>query len=86
LQDHEGAAVEHDASGNLYRDRRFSQLFLGLVDVLLLQVIAIAVATEVVGENVALGAFGSQFFLALKDQAVFFPWMACWFSGCSLMV
>ena len=72
LQHHESATVKHDASSHLHRDRRFCQLFLGLVDVFQLQVVAVAVATEVIGENVALGAFSSQFFLALKDQAVFF--------------
>ncbi len=72
LQHHEGAAVEHDAPGDLHRNGRCLQLFLALVGVFQLQVVAVAVATEVVGEDVAPGALGGQFFLALKDQAVFF--------------
>ena len=48
------------------------QIRLTFCTVLVLQVLGVAVATEVIGENVALGAFSSQFFLALKDQAVFF--------------
>jgi hypothetical protein len=72
LDHHERATVEHDATGNLDRDRGCFQLFLGLVRVLFLQVVAVAVATEVVGEGVALGALGGKLFLAQGDQGVFF--------------
>jgi hypothetical protein len=39
LDHHERATVEHDATGNLDRDRSLFQLFLGLVRVLFLQVL-----------------------------------------------
>ncbi len=72
LNDHERAAVEHDAAGNLDRNRCSFQFFLGLVRILLLQVVAVAVATEVIGEGIALGALGGKLFLAQGDQGVFF--------------
>ncbi len=72
LDHHERATVKHDATGNLDRDRSLCQLFLGLVRVLFLQGIAVVFAAEVVREGVALGALGSQLFLAQGDQGVFF--------------
>ncbi|KPW50728.1 Uncharacterized protein ALO88_05605 [Pseudomonas syringae pv. antirrhini] len=72
LDDHERTTVKHDATGNLDRDRCLCQFFLGLVDVLFLQVIAVAVAAEVVGEGLTLGTAGSKLFLAQGDQGVFF--------------
>lgn len=72
LDNHERATVEHDTAGNLDRNRGCFQLFLGLVRILLLQVVAVAVATEVVGEGVAFGALGGKFFLAQGDQGIFF--------------
>ncbi len=72
LDDHEGATVEHDAPRHLDRDALRFQLFPGLVRVVLQDVASQAVAAEVVGEDIALGALGGKFFLALGDQAVFF--------------
>ncbi|MNF71742.1 hypothetical protein D3C84_536990 [compost metagenome] len=72
LDHHEGATVEHDATGDLDRDCRGFQLFLGLVDVLFLQVRAVILAAEVIREGIALLAHGSKLFLALGDQLVFF--------------
>ncbi|MNF94571.1 hypothetical protein D3C84_772850 [compost metagenome] len=72
LDDHEGATVEHDATGDLDRDSGCGQLFLARVDVLLLQLRAVAVAAEVVGEGIAQLARGGKFFLAQGDQLVFF--------------
>ncbi|MCY1440727.1 hypothetical protein D9M71_570120 [compost metagenome] len=72
LDHHERATVEHDATGNLDRDRSLCQLFLGLVRVLFLQLFAVVFAAEVVREGIALGALGSKLFLAQGDQGVFF--------------
>ncbi|MNP39278.1 hypothetical protein D3C76_1328480 [compost metagenome] len=73
LQDDEGTAVEHDATGDLDRDGCGFQLFLGLAFVLFLQVREVAVAAEVVGEGDGLGfTHGGKLFLALGDQLVFF--------------
>ncbi len=72
LQHHKGAAVEHDASGDLDRDCRCFQLFLALALVGLLQVGAQAVAAEVVGEGDTLFASSGQFGLALGDQLILF--------------
>ena len=72
LQHHERPAVEHDAPGDLDRNGGRFQLFLGLLGVLFLQVACIAVATEVVGEGIALLTHGSKLFLALGNQLVFF--------------
>ncbi|RMS27317.1 hypothetical protein ALP71_05775, partial [Pseudomonas coronafaciens pv. garcae] len=72
LNHHERATIEHDATGNLDRNRCLCQFFLGLVDVLFLQVVAVAVAAEVVGEGLTLGTAGSKLFLAQGDQGVFF--------------
>src|SRR3546814_6383431 len=71
LDHHERTTVEHDTTGNLDRNGRLSQLFLGLVRVLFLQGIAVGVAAEVIGEGLALGALGSKLFLAQGDQGVF---------------
>ena len=60
------------AAGDLDRDGGFGQLFLGLVDIGLLQVGAVAVTTEVIGEGIALLAHGGKLFLALGNQLVFF--------------
>ncbi|MNZ95041.1 hypothetical protein D3C78_1141700 [compost metagenome] len=72
LDHHERATVEHDAPGNLDRNRCSFQLFLGLVDILFLQVVAVAVTAEVVGEGITLGTLGGKLFLAQRDQVVFF--------------
>ncbi|MCY1370099.1 hypothetical protein D9M69_571770 [compost metagenome] len=72
LDHHEGATVEHDATGDLDRDGCGFQLFLGLVDVLFLQVRAVVLAAEVIREGVALLTHGRKLFLALGDQLVFF--------------
>lgn len=69
LDNHERTTVEHDAAGDLDRDRGCFQLFLGLVRVLLLQVVAVAVATEVVGEGIALGTLGGKFSLRRAIRA-----------------
>ena len=72
LDHHERATVKHDATSNLDRDGGFSQLFLGRLRVLLLQVGAEAVTAEVIREGITLGALGCKFFLAQGDQGVFF--------------
>ena len=72
LQNQERAAVEHDTTGDLGRDRCFLQLRLGLVRVGFLQIGAVAVTTEIIGKYTALGALVGELFLAHGNQAVFF--------------
>ncbi|MNF73573.1 hypothetical protein D3C84_555780 [compost metagenome] len=73
LEDHERAAVEHDAPGHADLDLLGFQLNLAGLDVLLLQLARLAVAAEVVGEGNRLAlAHGGKLFLALGNQLVLF--------------
>ena len=72
LQHHKGATVEDDTAGDFDRDGGFGQLFLGLVGVLLLQVVAVVITTEIIGEGIALLTHDRKLFLALGNQLVLF--------------